>query len=235
MKKILTILLVISMLGLINISVWGSEPIYDDVKTNLWYSKSIELATQKGLVSGTGNNLFKPNMFITREQAAMILYNWQGDDAVYNTYHFNDVKPGAWYANAVEWMYRNGFTYGINEYEYGVGRYITRQDLVTLIYRINQHEWEFMNEDDQAKYAGRYDNIYQFADHKNVSDYAFKAVQFSCGVNTVYFQHISISVTPILWGDNHNRLNPQEYCTRAEAVEIIYRSYDRVFYEFNHH
>lgn len=231
MKKLLMIFLAVSVLMSMNMSVYASERIYDDVSPNAWYSKTIEIATEAGMVSGVGNNLFKPNDFVTREQAAMILYKRLGNGKVYNNYHFNDVKAGTWYADAIEWMYRSGFTYGVSDSNYGVGEFITRQDLMTLIYRINQEEWETLWDDDQAKYAGRFDiNIYQFDDYKEVSDYAFKAMNFATGLNTIYFQHVSISVTPILWGDNHNKLNPVDNCTRAEAVAIIQRSWDRIIY-----
>lgn len=117
------------------------ESIFDDLHPNGWYLSGIQYCYGAGIMQGTGNNLFEPNGHVTREQVAMILYNYLKADETYTSYSFDDVAPGAWYADAVEWMYRNGYTKGINRYKYGVGRYVTRQDMITLIYNVIFREY----------------------------------------------------------------------------------------------
>lgn len=232
MKKISIVILIICMLLSVYISVCASDRVYDDVSPDAWYEWSVKWATQKGLMSGVGDNLFKPEALMTREQVAMVLYNWRGNGAVYNSYHFNDVKAGTWYANAIEWLYRSGFAYGINESEYGVGRYITRQDLVTLIYRVNQKEWETVYEDGQPKYNYASSIISSFNDYKKVSSYAYKAMAFATGLHFAYTENrVAYELIPIIKGDNNKMLNPQKHCTRAEATQIFARSYDSVISE----
>ena len=48
---------------------------FSDVKKGDWYSGYIGSAKQLGLINGYPDNTFKPNSNITREEAAMIIYN----------------------------------------------------------------------------------------------------------------------------------------------------------------
>lgn len=49
---------------------------FSDVKAGTWYAPCVEWAAQTGIVSGTGNGRFSPNQSVTREQMAVILYNY---------------------------------------------------------------------------------------------------------------------------------------------------------------
>ena len=50
-----------------------SETVFDDVAENKWYTASVTWAASENIVSGVGNNLFAPNVLVTREQVAVIL------------------------------------------------------------------------------------------------------------------------------------------------------------------
>ncbi len=49
---------------------------FSDVKTGIWYAPQVEWAVQNGLVNGTGGGKFSPAKRVTREQMAVILYNY---------------------------------------------------------------------------------------------------------------------------------------------------------------
>ena len=49
---------------------------FSDVAPTAWYAKAVAWASQQGIVSGIGNNKFGPDMPITREQIALILFNY---------------------------------------------------------------------------------------------------------------------------------------------------------------
>lgn len=55
--------------------VAGETP-FTDVKAEQWYSDAVTWAAQNNIVSGIGNGLFAPNAEITREQMAVMLYNY---------------------------------------------------------------------------------------------------------------------------------------------------------------
>ncbi|MDR2089538.1 MAG: S-layer homology domain-containing protein [Clostridiales Family XIII bacterium] len=49
---------------------------FGDVPANLWYTNGVLWAAENGIVSGVGDGLFDPNGQITREQLAVMLYNY---------------------------------------------------------------------------------------------------------------------------------------------------------------
>ena len=51
---------------------------FEDVASGAWYAPYVEWATRNGVISGYGNGKFGPNDPITREQMAVILYNYAG-------------------------------------------------------------------------------------------------------------------------------------------------------------
>ncbi len=49
---------------------------FSDVKAGVWYAPHVEWAAQNGIVNGTGGGKFSPDKSVTREQMAVILYNY---------------------------------------------------------------------------------------------------------------------------------------------------------------
>lgn len=193
---------------------------FTDVKKGSWQYEPIKNAYDLGLMNGVSNTRFEPNKKLTRAEAAMILYNLKGRDASYSRYSFKDVKPGAWYADAVEWMYKNGIAYGITKDRFGVNEYITRQDLITFIYRMYEKEWG-LNRDNQYIFI-RASTITSFKDYDQISAYAFPAMKFCAGICMVHTYNPTrhYNVPQIIKGSN-GRIYPKDNCTRAEAAVII--------------
>lgn len=60
-------------------SYTGTE--FTDAPAGQWYASAVAWAAQSGIVNGTGQGLFSPDAVITREQMAVMLYNytaWKG-------------------------------------------------------------------------------------------------------------------------------------------------------------
>ncbi len=53
-----------------------TESSFSDVKAGAWYAPHVEWAAQNGIVNGTGGGKFSPDKSVTREQMAVILYNY---------------------------------------------------------------------------------------------------------------------------------------------------------------
>ncbi|KUP25008.1 S-layer homology domain-containing protein [Paenibacillus sp. DMB5] len=49
---------------------------FTDVPAGQWYTSAVTWAAQSGIVNGTGQGLFSPDAVITREQMAVMLYNY---------------------------------------------------------------------------------------------------------------------------------------------------------------
>ena len=198
---------------------------FKDVRRGDWYYDAVSKVYDLGIMKGVSKSRFDPHGILTREQAVMILYNLEGNGVRYSSYSFKDVKPGAWYADAVEFCYRRGITKGITDDRFGVGRYITRQDLVTMIYRLYESDWAPEDKSKQQLYISK-DAVKKFKDYSEISPYAMTAMRFSSGVCMIItLDHgAHINLTPILQGDN-GYIKPRDYCTRAEMATIIYKTY----------
>ena len=80
---------------------------FSDVTVDMWYAPAVEWAASIGLVSGVGNNRFAPNDNITREQMAVMLYNyiiWKGITLPANietTSFVDEIQISSWAFEAV--------------------------------------------------------------------------------------------------------------------------------------
>ena len=173
-------------------------------------------------MSGMGNYRFDPNSLLTREQVAMMLYKYLKADETYTTYSFDDVVPGTWYADAVEWMYRKGYTNGVGKHRFGVGMPVTRQDMVTLVYNVIFRDYRKAGEYSLGEYHIK-GGIKSFSDVCDVSDYAYEAMLFAVEVYDSSECRGPGEIKPIIYGDN-GMLRPKDNCTRAEAAAIFQRA-----------
>lgn len=88
---------------------------FADVKSGAWYADAIQWAAGKGLISGYGNGFVGPENPVTREQLAVILWNYAGSPEVSGSLRFNDASAVSGYAqSAMLWATQNGILAGSN-------------------------------------------------------------------------------------------------------------------------
>lgn len=227
MKKFISTVLTVLVLlpSLVCVSHAALYLPFRDVRYGDWYYDVVSRVYELGIMKGVSDSRFDPNGVLTREQAAMIFYNLEGDGEHYTYYSFKDVKAGAWYADAVEFCYRRGITKGVSGDRFGIGRYITRQDMVTMIYRMYKEDWAPLDKSKQQLYISK-DAVTKFKDYYDISAYAKEAMRFSAGVCMIITRDhgAHINITPIIQGSN-GYINPKANCTRAEMATIIYKTY----------
>ena len=91
---------------------------FDDVADHVWYAQGVAWAVDAGIVSGYGNGLFGPEEPITREQLALMLYQYaktQGisTDAKAGMSGFRDQGAvSSWAEDAVAWAVDAGIISG---------------------------------------------------------------------------------------------------------------------------
>ncbi len=64
-----------------------------------------------------------------------ILYRLEGQPAVSGDLPFTDVEAGTWYTDAILWAAQNNIVNGVSDTEFAPGDDLTRQQLVTILYR----------------------------------------------------------------------------------------------------
>lgn len=87
----------------------SGEDQFVDTNPGAWYANAVLWASQKEIVSGYGNGIFQPNSDVTREQMAVMLYNYAGKPATSGALSaFTDADHVSfWAENAIKWAVEN--------------------------------------------------------------------------------------------------------------------------------
>lgn len=118
---------------------------YTDVPSDAWYAKAVGWAEQNNIVNGTGNGLFSPNDFLTREQAAQILYNMTFPDSNYEAdtnilNQFNDSYIiSSWATRAVSWAVESQLLQGNGNSILAPISNMTRAETVTVLLKFKDY------------------------------------------------------------------------------------------------
>lgn len=90
---------------------------FSDVPAGQYYAAAVSWAAKAGIVTGTGDNQFKPEDAITREELAVILYRYSGSPAVTDKFAgFHDAdRISDWAKQAVAWALEQGVMTGDGE------------------------------------------------------------------------------------------------------------------------
>ena len=185
-----------------------SYGLHDVAGPGYWAHEGIDYCVRNRLMSGVGAGTFSPDTACTRAQIVKILYNRSGNQTDYSYYYlpFTDVAPGAWYYNAVAWAYCNDVTSGTSATTFTPNAAITRQQLVTFLYRYT------------VKYAPEFTGnaapISAFPDAGSVANWAYAAMSWAVG-------------NGLIVGNAHDNgldyLDPNGSATRAQTATIIMR------------
>ena len=115
-----------------------TEP-FVDVAEGDWFYDAVVYAYQNELMNGVGDNRFAPNSATTRGMLVTILYRLEGEPAVTGEAGFDDVGD-TWYTDAVIWAAANDIVNGIGDNQFGPENTLTREQLVTMLYRYAQNK-----------------------------------------------------------------------------------------------
>jgi len=205
MKRIISLLLIlITFLTLVPIFASNAEegkrlPFYD-IKDDAWYIEAFEFCYVNGYVKGTAKYECSPNTPITRESAVCLLARISDADVLgYTGNVFSDTKSGAWYSREVMWAYENGYTEGIGNGRFGLGKTVTREEFAKFLY--SYAEKNGMTELKNA-------DLSKYEDTDKVSDWAFDSVAWCVSEG-------------IIKGTTDTTLAPKRMLTRSEAAQMI--------------
>lgn len=127
--------LVIGVTGDVTVKVIDNAKTFRDSATvSSWAKDSVGFVTSREIFNGTDTG-FEPKTPMNRGMFAQVLYNLEGKPAASNG-AFADAS-GKWYDAAASWASANGVVNGDNG-NFNGDASITRQDLVTMLYRYAQ-------------------------------------------------------------------------------------------------
>lgn len=173
-----------------------------DVPAGAYYYDAVLWAAEGGIVTGTDAVHFSPDASCTRTQLVTFLWRAAGSPVVNYAMDFNDVDGGAYYAEAVRWAASEKVVEGTTAETFAPDAAVTRAQMVTMLYRFAKAQGMDTTQGGMA--------IREFDDFDAVPAYALEAMDWAVNAG-------------VLKGDN-NRLLPQDNCTRAQIVTMLYRA-----------
>ncbi|MGN0334810.1 MAG: family 20 glycosylhydrolase [Lachnospiraceae bacterium] len=107
---------------------------FTDVPADEYYAEAAAWAVENGITDGWTEELFAPNMTVTRAQAVTFLWRAGGCEKASALADFTDVPADEYYAEAVAWAVENGITDGWTEELFAPDHECTRGQIVTFLY-----------------------------------------------------------------------------------------------------
>lgn len=174
-------------------------PFVDVAKTS-WYYGNIKYVWQHDIMNGVSDTKFAPESSMTRAMFVTVLYRLEGSPSVEGlaTPPFTDIgaRNYSWAYNAIVWAYNTGVTKGTSATTFAPGAAITRQEIVTMLYR----------------YAGSpaVSGSLIFGDSSVISSWARSAVQWANSIG-------------IITGYPNGNFGPVDATTRGQMAAIVHR------------
>ena len=173
---------------------------FTDVKTSDWYYDAVKYVYENGLMAGTSETTFAPEVKLNRAMAVQILYNLEGKPAVTEAATFTDAAAaGEWALDAIAWAQQTGVVAGMGDNLFAPAAQVTREQFAQMMYNY-------------AKYKG-YDltaagDLAQFTDSGKLQPWAVTAMKWANG-------------NGLINGFEDNTLQPAGTTIRGQAASII--------------
>ena len=139
---------------------WAAALPFADTPEGAWYYDAVSYVYANGLMGGVSATAFAPDANMTRAMLVTILWRMEGGPVVNCLMPFNDVKGGAWYAEAVRWAASEGIVTGVSGTIFAPNAEITREQSRLCSGATRARLWA-------AAMA-----VSEFTDGASVSDYA---------------------------------------------------------------
>lgn len=171
---------------------------FADVAKGSWYYEGVRYAYENGLMSGTGEGTFSPDLPTGRGMLVTILYRLAGSPAA-GSASFTDVAKGQWYADGVAWASANGVVSGYPDGSFRPNDTITREQMAAILYQY-------------ARIQGKLDDsradLSIFSDLDSLSAYAKEPMSWAVAQG-------------LFSGVSADTLAPGGSTTRAQAAVIL--------------
>ena len=171
---------------------------FSDVSETFWAKKEIYALVEKGVISKDAD--FRPNDNIKREEFVKMVVEMFGLINEKAQCDFIDCEKDSWYYKYVASAYDAGIISGTDSKNFGLGMFITREDMATIISRIFEQ-----------KGIKILDSELTFNDKNEISTYAKNAVAW-------------LNSQGIINGMGENLFVPKNNATRAQCAVILYKA-----------
>lgn len=194
--------------GMVTISVtFAKKPVeplpFVDVAAEEWYGDAVATVYAQGLMMGTAEDTFAPELVATRGMVVSILHRLAGSPTV-SAEVFEDVTADDWYGQAVAWAASEGIASGTSAETFSPNAAVTREQLAALLCNFAAQQ----GVDTTAR-----SDLSCFDDAETVSGWAQDAVSWA-------------HAEGLLAGTSATTLSPQGEATRAQLAAMLVRFSD---------
>lgn len=180
------------------------EPLpFVDVAAEDWYGDAVAAVYARGLMTGTAEDTFAPELAATRGMVVSILHRLAGSPTV-SAEVFEDVTADDWYGQAVAWAASEGIASGTSAETFSPNAAVTREQLAALLCNFAAQ---------QGMDTTACSDLSNFDDAAAVSDWAQDAVSWA-------------HAEGLLAGTSATTLSPQGEATRAQLAAMLVRFSD---------
>lgn len=194
----------------------GEQPVdnpFADVPEGSWFTDGVLFCYEKGYMFGTSQDMFSPNVPLTRAMFVTVLSRIANADTdPYHTSHFNDVKVGEWYSKPIEWAYSDGYASGTGGGNFSPNGPLTRETLAQFLYTYSKKNGRAVAVETDI---GCYNDVLL------VSSWAKDAVTWAVDFG-------------LLSGTGNSTLSPTATCTRAQTALIVMKYIKYYSFECQH-
>ena len=171
-----------------------------DIDVYEWYHDGVHYCIQEGLMSGTSNTTFDPNIKATRAMIVAMLWRIENQPIVNDTITFSDTEQNAYYTDAVRWAVSVGIISGYDEKTFAPNDSITREQMASILYRYAQYKGKDV--------STAQNTVLNYEDISDISSYALEAMKWACSVG-------------IINGTSSTTLSPKGNTTRAQVAQML--------------
>lgn len=175
---------------------------FTDVHSYSWYYDAVQFVYDNDIMNGVSDTSFNPDGTVTRGMIVTMLWRMAGEPYSFGG-GFSDVPAGHYCYSAAAWASRNGIVNGMTSTTFAPDTNITREQLVTILYRYAQY----------LGYSTTGSSLYGFTDASSVSSYATNAMSWAVKYG-------------IISGVTTTTLVPAGTATRAQAAQMFMSFYD---------
>lgn len=176
---------------------------FSDMGNYVWAETAVAGLKAKNVMSGRGGDIFAPQDNITREEfvkAIMSAFSLMPQSTDTHENKFDDVNSDEWYAPYIIEAEKLGIISGIDSSTFGIGREITRQDMVAIAFRALRYTKAQIDSNTDTE---------GFSDQDTVGEYASDGVKI--------FKKMGL-----LNGYPDGTFRPWGTTVRAEAAQFIW-------------
>ncbi|MDO5717322.1 MAG: S-layer homology domain-containing protein, partial [Tissierellia bacterium] len=165
------------------------------------YEAAIRDLASRGILKGTGEGLFEPNLSITRSMVVELFYRLSRDKEL--TGHMNphtDVKEDDWFYTSVLWATEKGIAKGTDQGTFLPEKLVTRQEMALFMERFLSF----------LQLQGEITKPFQYGDKNLIPEWSIQAVEAMDGYGLVT-------------GHDAQIYGPETTISRGELAAILQR------------